>query len=111
MSAAVVRRKELDVLVKLSAVELDRYEDTIGRSVRPAGPTSRQPAGGSSDRDPTCHTRPRIEVHRGPLLNWRDASHWSHLDGPCRYCGGITNLRDDANRPAHKVCAEAQLDR
>lgn len=92
-----------------SAVELDRYEDTIGRSVRPAGPAPRKPAAGSSDRDPTCRARPRIEVHGGPCLDWHDRSHWAPLDAPCRYCGGLTHLRDEAGRPAHKTCAEAQL--
>ncbi|MFF6781384.1 hypothetical protein [Streptomyces sp. NPDC012510] len=44
-----------------------------------------------------------------PLLDWRDASHWSHQQKPCRYCGGLTNLRDSKRKPSHKVCAEAAL--
>ncbi|MBA2951633.1 hypothetical protein [Streptomyces himalayensis] len=92
-----------------TALELDRYEDTIGRSVRPVGPKPRKPATGSSDRDPTCRARPRIEISRGPHLNWRDSSHWSSIDAPCRYCRGLTHLRDDTGRPSHKTCAEAQL--
>jgi hypothetical protein len=55
--------------------------------------------------------RPRIEIHRGPHLDWRDSSHYSAIDAACRYCGGPTRLRDEVGRPAHKVCAEAQLAR
>jgi hypothetical protein len=92
-----------------TAVELERYEDSNGASARPEGPRPRKPAQSSSDRDPTCRTRPRIEIHSGTHLNWQDASHWSSLDMPCRYCGGLTRLRDDTGRPSHKTCAEAQL--
>lgn len=50
-----------------------------------------------------------------PLLNWSNpGAHWS-WDPPqlCRYgCGGLpTYLRDSKGHPAHKVCAEAALDR
>lgn len=45
------------------------------------------------------------------LLDWRDASHWSRTPKPCRYCGGLTNLRDSRRSPAHKVCAEIALAR
>jgi hypothetical protein len=92
-----------------SAVELGRYEDTIGASARPAGPRPRNPANGTSERDPTCRARPRIEIQGGPYLNWRDSSHWSSLEMPCRFCRTPTNLRDNDGRPAHKTCAEAQL--
>lgn len=44
-----------------------------------------------------------------PLLDWSDRSHWSHQQKPCRYCGGLTNLRDSKRSPAHKRCAEAAL--
>ncbi|MFL1904812.1 hypothetical protein ACJWDR_37765 [Streptomyces tauricus] len=44
-----------------------------------------------------------------PLLDWRDARHWSWTPKPCRYCGKATQLRDSKRSPAHKVCAEAAL--
>lgn len=44
-----------------------------------------------------------------PLLNWRDAKHWSWTPKPCRYCGKDTNLRDSKGKPAHKVHAEQAL--
>lgn len=90
-----------------TAVELDRYEDTVGRSASPAGPKPRLPATATSQQEPTCRARPRIELHHGPVLDWRDRSHWSHLDMPCRHCGGLTRLRDEVGRPSHKTCAEA----
>jgi hypothetical protein len=40
------------------------------------------------------------------VLDWREAHHWSSRELPCRHCGGLTNLRDDDRRPAHKTCAE-----
>ncbi|MGJ5895123.1 hypothetical protein ACSCBZ_24685 [Streptomyces niveiscabiei] len=45
----------------------------------------------------------------GTLLDWRDSSHWSDRELPCRYCGFDTNLRDSKHKPAHKVCAEDAL--
>lgn len=45
----------------------------------------------------------------GGLLDWRDASHWSWTEKPCRYCGGLTHLRDSKRSPAHKSCAEEAL--
>jgi hypothetical protein len=39
------------------------------------------------------------------VLDWREAHHWSPRAMPCSYCGGMTNLRDDDGRPAHKSCA------
>lgn len=54
-------------------------------------------AGSESGRDPP------------PLLDWRDPKHWSYQQKPCRYCGGLTNLRDSKRKPSHKVCAEAAL--
>jgi hypothetical protein len=44
-----------------------------------------------------------------PLLDWRDASHWSWTEKPCRYCQRPTNLRDSKRSPAHKSCAEEAL--
>ncbi|MBP5913194.1 hypothetical protein F3K34_13220 [Streptomyces sp. LBUM 1486] len=44
-----------------------------------------------------------------PLLDWTDRSHWSHQQRPCRYCQGLTNLRDSKRKPSHKVCAEEAL--
>lgn len=46
-----------------------------------------------------------------PLLDWSDRSHWSGTPKPCRYCGGLTNLRDSKRKPAHKSCAETALAR
>ncbi|MFI1472079.1 hypothetical protein [Streptomyces wuyuanensis] len=43
------------------------------------------------------------------LLDWRDSTHWSKREKPCRYCGFPTNLRDSKRSPAHKVCAEDAL--
>ena len=45
----------------------------------------------------------------GTLLDWRDSSHWSDRQLPCRYCGFPTNLRDSRMKPAHKTCAEDAL--
>jgi hypothetical protein len=48
------------------------------------------------------------------LLDWSDSSkHWARADAPCRYCIGNlpTRLRDDDGFPAHKTCAEAELER
>lgn len=49
------------------------------------------------------------EYRPGQLLDWRDSSHWSYEQQPCRYCGFPTNLRDSRMKPAHKVCAEDAL--
>jgi hypothetical protein len=46
-----------------------------------------------------------------PVLDWRDASHWSWTAKQCRYCPGLTNLRDSKGKPAHKSCAEEALAR
>ncbi|MFE3378806.1 hypothetical protein [Streptomyces anulatus] len=40
------------------------------------------------------------------VLDWKDSRHWSQQARPCRYCGGVTNLRDGSRKPAHKTCAE-----
>ncbi|MFM9635893.1 hypothetical protein [Streptomyces turgidiscabies] len=44
-----------------------------------------------------------------PLLDWRDARHWSWTAKQCRYCPGLTNLRDSKGKAAHKICAEQAL--
>jgi len=41
------------------------------------------------------------------VLDWREAHHWSSRALPCRYYRGLTHLRDDDRRPAHKTCAES----
>jgi hypothetical protein len=46
-----------------------------------------------------------------PLLDWRDAKHWSWTQKQCRYCPGLTNLRDSKGKAAHKICAEEALAR
>jgi hypothetical protein len=45
------------------------------------------------------------------LLDWRDPTHWSWTAKQCRYCPGLTNLRDSKGKPAHKTCAEEALAR
>ena len=40
------------------------------------------------------------------VFNWSSSEHTSSRLGKCRHCGEPTNLRDDAKKPAHKVCAE-----
>lgn len=52
---------------------------------------------------------PEPEYVPGTLLDWRDSSHWSERQLPCRYCDFPTNLRDSRMKPAHKVCAEDAL--
>lgn len=45
-------------------------------------------------------------------LNWHERSiHWSGYRAPCLYCTRSTVLRDELRRPAHKVCAEAAIER
>jgi hypothetical protein len=45
------------------------------------------------------------------LLDWRDPSHWNGGKVvPCRWCGRGCWTLDDAGRPAHKSCVEAQLE-
>lgn len=46
-----------------------------------------------------------------PLLDWRSPDHWSWTPKPCRYCNGLTQLRDSKQKPAHKICAEEALAR
>ncbi|WP_432164907.1 hypothetical protein [Streptomyces sp. bgisy031] len=49
------------------------------------------------------------ELPPGGVLDWRDSSHWSSRELPCRYCGFDTHLRDSKHKPAHKTCAEEAL--
>lgn len=49
---------------------------------------------------------PELPEVPGGLLHWRSSAHWSDVRAQCRYCPGMTNLRDMYGRPAHKVCAE-----
>ncbi|MFJ6566264.1 hypothetical protein ACIQNU_02500 [Streptomyces sp. NPDC091292] len=53
--------------------------------------------------------RPRPQPPPTGLLDWRDPSHWSWTEKPCRYCGVPTQLRDSKRKPAHKTCAEQAL--
>lgn len=53
--------------------------------------------------------RPRPQPPPSGVLDWRDPSHWSWQARQCRYCPGLTNLRDSHGKPAHKTCAEAAL--
>ncbi|WP_328427828.1 hypothetical protein [Streptomyces sp. NBC_00443] len=56
-------------------------------------------------------SRKRPEWTRGALLDWTTGPHWDYDRArPCRYCDGLTQLRDSDKKPAHKVCAEAALD-
>jgi hypothetical protein len=53
--------------------------------------------------------RPREQLPPSGLLDWRDSSHWSDTQKPCRYCGRPTNLRDSRGKPAEKICAEEAI--
>lgn len=58
--------------------------------------------------------RPRRRAQRPKLppsgvLDWSDRAHWSGRELPCRYCAGLTHLRDSGRKPAHKTCAEDAL--
>jgi hypothetical protein len=53
--------------------------------------------------------KPELGYRLGQLLDWRDSSHWSDRELPCRYCGFPTHLRDSRMKPAHKTCAEEAL--
>ncbi|MEU0992309.1 hypothetical protein [Streptomyces sp. NPDC005953] len=46
-----------------------------------------------------------------PVLDWSDRSHYARDLKQCRYCPGLTHLRDSKGKPAHKVCAEQALAR
>lgn len=44
-------------------------------------------------------------------LDWSGPEHWSQRRQPCYLCGGLTNLRNTAGKPAHRVCVERALAR
>lgn len=48
---------------------------------------------------------PELPQIPGGLLDWRHGR-WSEVRAQCRYCPGMTNLRDMYGRPSHKWCAE-----
>jgi hypothetical protein len=45
------------------------------------------------------------------VLDWSAPRHWAALALPCRCCRHNTQLRDEQERPCHKVCAEAEATR
>ena len=45
------------------------------------------------------------------VLDWHDKAHYGTRSLPCRLCQCSTRLRDDAGRPAHKVCSELESDK
>ncbi len=59
---------------------------------------------------PKKQKKPEREYVPGTLLDWTSSRHWDY-DGPspCRYCGGLTHLRDSKGNAAHKVHAEEAL--
>jgi hypothetical protein len=57
----------------------------------------------------TPRRRPLPPVPGSGVLDWRDSSHWSWVEKPCRYCGKRTQMRDSNRSPAHKLCAEEAL--
>jgi hypothetical protein len=60
---------------------------------------------------PRKRPRRRPEWTPGGLLDWGGPGHWDYDHArPCRYCGGLTQLRDSDRKPAHKTCAETALD-
>ncbi|MEU5498462.1 hypothetical protein [Streptomyces griseofuscus] len=44
------------------------------------------------------------------VLDWT-RGHWAGVEKRCRYCPGLTPLRDSDGKPAHKVCAEEAIAR
>ncbi|WP_331728795.1 hypothetical protein OG693_39435 (plasmid) [Streptomyces sp. NBC_01259] len=92
----------------VSADDRDRYYDLLGGA--PSGPAGPElvPKGHASNDGPTCRPRATLIPSQRPTVDWRSASHWSSTARPCRFCGSVTNLRDDRQLPAHKVCYEAQ---
>lgn len=45
----------------------------------------------------------------GGVLDWSRGGHWSSTLARCRYCPGLTNMRDSKGKPAHKLCAEQAI--
>lgn len=39
-------------------------------------------------------------------FDWSAPDHYAEDRRRCRYCRRLTQMRDQAGRPAHKVCAE-----
>jgi hypothetical protein len=66
-----------------------------------------EPAGAS-----VAGPRPVLDL-TAVVLDWKDPVHHSRRAQQCRYgCGGAaTHLRDADGLPAHKVCAEAHIER
>ncbi|MFE4796163.1 hypothetical protein ACFRFL_13865 [Streptomyces sp. NPDC056708] len=58
---------------------------------------------------PPRRRRSAEDLPAGGLLDWKSSDHWSPRERPCRCCERPTHLRDVKGRPAHKVCAEAEL--
>jgi hypothetical protein len=78
-----------------------------------SGPPGRGPAKLSNDDDVIVaqphNGQPRLRI--GSLcLDWAKAGRYRSAPGPCRRCGGSTNLVDDNGLYCHKVCAEAELE-
>lgn len=53
------------------------------------------------------------DTPRPIVLDWSDPIHWSKAEKkPCRFCGGLTRLRNGRGWNAlyaHKVCAERHV--
>ncbi|MEE1812620.1 hypothetical protein [Streptomyces sp. BE133] len=92
----------------VSAADRARYYDILGGAPLKAQGSEWGPKGHSSSDGPTCRPQVTLIPSQRPTVDWRSASHWSATQRPCRFCGGATNLRDDRQLPAHKVCHEAQ---
>lgn len=44
-------------------------------------------------------------------LDWSGAGHYDgRWQRACRFCGELTNLRDDAGEAAHKTCVEGDIE-
>jgi hypothetical protein len=71
------------------------------------------PAPVRDDGDPVLARARTATAHPMPalVLDWTAPSHWASVALPCRHCGQTTQLRDEQNRPSHKVCAEAETPR
>lgn len=52
---------------------------------------------------------PPVVPGRPIVLDWSGREHSSSTAKQCRYCPGLTYLRDSKGKPAHKVCAENAL--
>jgi hypothetical protein len=55
-------------------------------------------------------TKITLDYRKAIVLDWNDGQHWNGgKQAPCIHCGRPALLRDDARRPAHKVCAQSAL--